>query len=162
MSQIAVFLVTGIVFLIWFHRSYRNLRAYGAELPHGTGWAIGGWFVPVLNFFRPKSIANIIWKANDPELPIPVGASWEQVNVPAFVHFWWGMLVLSSLVSRYAASLIDDIESIEQAQEANLFVIIGDGLSAVAGILAILFVKGVQARQSARERTYDPSVALPT
>ena len=42
-----VFIATGIFFLLWFHRAYRNLPALG-DRRYGTGWAIGGWFVPVL------------------------------------------------------------------------------------------------------------------
>src|SRR5215213_2684690 len=28
---------------------------------YGTGWALGSWFVPILNAWRPKQIINDIW-----------------------------------------------------------------------------------------------------
>jgi hypothetical protein len=41
-----VFIATGVFFLFWFHRAYRNLPSLGGERRYGTGWAIGSWFVP--------------------------------------------------------------------------------------------------------------------
>ena len=52
---------TGVAFLVWFSRAYRNLDALDLPRRYGTGWAIGGWFVPFLNFARPKQVADDIW-----------------------------------------------------------------------------------------------------
>jgi len=68
--QLAVFALTALAFVVWFYRAYENLRPLGVEnLRWGSGWAIGGWFVPLLNLVRPKSLANDIWRGSDPALP---------------------------------------------------------------------------------------------
>ena len=54
-------IATGVAFLVWFSRAYRNLDALDLPRRYGTGWAIGGWFVPFLNFARPKQVADDIW-----------------------------------------------------------------------------------------------------
>src|SRR5262245_46736408 len=52
-------LAAAILFLRWFHRAYRNLDALApGSRRFGTAWAIGAWFFPVLNLWRPKKIAN--------------------------------------------------------------------------------------------------------
>ncbi len=33
------------------------------ERRYGHGWAIGGWFVPILNFWRPMQVVNDVWRA---------------------------------------------------------------------------------------------------
>ena len=54
-AELAVFALTALAFVVWFYRAYENLRALGVlSLRWGTGWAVGGWFVPFLNFVRPK------------------------------------------------------------------------------------------------------------
>ena len=49
---------------MWMFRAYNNVDAVapGARRYDG-GWAIGSWFVPILNLFRPKQIINDIWRA---------------------------------------------------------------------------------------------------
>ena len=55
-----VALVFAAVFFIrWFRRAYLNLPALGVtRLRFATWWSIGGWFIPIWSFFRPKQIAN--------------------------------------------------------------------------------------------------------
>lgn len=149
-AQLSIYLVTGIVFIVWFHRAYKNLVAFGAELPHKRGWAIGAWFVPILNLFRPKGMADAIWQASDPELPHPAGDEWSKREAPLFMHVWWVTWILSLFLGRAYANMGRTIESIDQAQTLNTVGLASDGLGAVAGILAIAFVKGATKRQELR------------
>jgi Domain of unknown function (DUF4328) len=76
--QLLLFGATAIVFILWFFRAYRNLGRLGINgLRWSERWAVGAWFVPLLNFVRPKSIANDIWRGSDPGLaaqaPLPPG-----------------------------------------------------------------------------------------
>ena len=67
-----VYLLTVVVFLRWFSKAYKNLVPLGAVgLRYRPGWAIGAWFVPFLLWWRPKQIANDIWRASDPDNPEP-------------------------------------------------------------------------------------------
>jgi hypothetical protein len=55
------YLATVTGFLVWFHRAYTNLHSLGMEpLRLRAGWAVGGWFVPILNLVRPKQIMSDI------------------------------------------------------------------------------------------------------
>ncbi|MEO5838213.1 MAG: DUF4328 domain-containing protein [Acidimicrobiales bacterium] len=87
MLGIASYVVTGIVFVIWFQRCYKNSQALGtANLRFSSGWAAGAWFVPFLHFVRPKQIADAIWKSTDPAAPAQQGSSWMVKKVPALMH----------------------------------------------------------------------------
>ncbi|MEE2641242.1 MAG: DUF4328 domain-containing protein [Planctomycetota bacterium] len=62
-----VYLVTAIVFLVWFHRAYKNLPALGGRnLATTPGWATGSFFIPILNLFRPYQAVAEIWKTVAP------------------------------------------------------------------------------------------------
>src|SRR3954451_5754378 len=64
MLGFALYIVCIVVFLRWLHRAYKNLDAVApTQRRYGTGWAIGGWFVPFLNLWRPKEIINDIWRS---------------------------------------------------------------------------------------------------
>jgi hypothetical protein len=95
----ALFLVTIPFFLVWFQRTYRNLPAIGAPgRRFGTGWAIAAWFVPLLNLWRPKQIANEIYRAGTPPPPSS-GASSDNVRL---VTVWWALF----LGSVFAANMM--------------------------------------------------------
>jgi hypothetical protein len=50
-------LAAAVTFLAWFHRAYGNALATGSRSQWSRGWAIGAWFVPVLNCFLPAQLA---------------------------------------------------------------------------------------------------------
>ncbi len=85
-----------VLFIIWTHRSYKNLYVFGVrDLPKSTGWAIGGWFIPVDNAFGPKGIIDNVWRATAPE---PIDAGWtrrprEQWFTVGWVAFWSGSAI---------------------------------------------------------------------
>jgi hypothetical protein len=95
-ALLAVFIVATFLWIVWFHRAYRNVESLDRiGLRFGTGWAIGAWFVPILNLFRPKQIANDIWRATDPDPP--EGLAWTSRPVAPIVHWWWATWLVASL-----------------------------------------------------------------
>jgi hypothetical protein len=64
-----VFTITAFVLLlIWTHRSYGNLTAFGArQLRTTPGWAVAYHFIPLLNLYKPFSVCGEIARASDPK-----------------------------------------------------------------------------------------------
>ena len=129
--QLALYVTTGIAFIAWFHRSYRNVTALNPEAArYRTGWAIGGWFVPLLNLIRPKQIADDMWRGTT-SLP-------EKVN--PLLHWWWGLFLAQWLLGGVIANLSSSAETLEELTTSSSFLIAADVSSLAAGILAILVV----------------------
>lgn len=64
--QICAFIVTGIVWLVWLYRAYANLRLVGTKKSQFTpGWAVGYWFIPLLNLVRAYQIVVDLWIRSD-------------------------------------------------------------------------------------------------
>ena len=59
-------LVVAVLFLIWFHRAVTVARRLGRPSRRTPGWAVGGWFVPIGNFFLPYQSARDVFRAGDP------------------------------------------------------------------------------------------------
>jgi hypothetical protein len=94
-------LATGIVFIVWFYKS-ANLAAILApgRQALNSGWAIGGWFIPLGWFVLPRIVAGGIWRAAIPLAAQPV------LRKPRtyLVTWWWlsfcvGETLLSTPVS---------------------------------------------------------------
>jgi hypothetical protein len=149
--QVLIYLATGIMFIIWFRRAYRNLEAWGTEsLRFAAGWTVGGWLVPFLNLVRPKQIMNDLWRATDPELSVQPGIVWKQVRVPLLVHAWWLLFLLSLAVGIVASNLGGEASTLEQFRSASIVTLLSDALILPAAVLACLVVNQITQRQRGR------------
>jgi hypothetical protein len=114
----------------------------------GTGWAVGAWFVPILNLFRPKQIANDIWRGTDPEQA--QAGRWTEPPVAPLVHWWWAAWLVANLLGNLSFRLINDARTLD-AERTAVAVDIAAGISyVVAGVLALRFVRAVTEREAAR------------
>jgi hypothetical protein len=57
-ANMVLILAAAAAFFVWLHRAYGNLPNLGATPRWSAGWAIGWWFVPVMNIVRPLQILD--------------------------------------------------------------------------------------------------------
>jgi uncharacterized protein DUF4328 len=154
-------LVTGVGFLVWFHRAWTNLLALGREpLPYSPGWAVGAWLVPLLNLVRPKRMMDLIWRGSDPDRPRTDGL-WRTGPVHAVVHWWWAVFWGSWLVDRVLAVLLHQgLRSESSLQVISGRTLVSDSLELLLGVLCFEVVRRATRRQRARAAA-QPTVAPP-
>lgn len=129
----------GFVFIRWLHTAYRDLRRRGVrDLRFGPGWAIGGWFVPILGLWRPKEVVNDVWRGTDLR-PQP-GIPWHDRPVSPLLTWWWGLFLTNAFLGRVAERFYDNAHSIGKLRSALNLDIAAQVCDAVAAILAILVV----------------------
>ena len=149
-------------FIWWLRRATANVRALGAEdQRYGTGWAVGGWFVPILSFWRPLQIANQAWRASDPSVPRGNSRDWKSLPVSGLLIFWW----LSWLGTSVAGGIADAAygESSLENASAALGAVIATQLGVVAATcVAIWFVRALTSRQAAAANAlHEPAAGVP-
>jgi Domain of unknown function (DUF4328) len=154
--QSGTYIACAIAFLIWYARAYGNLESLGARGEfRSRRWAIISWFVPFVNYVVPKRVMNVIWRASDPDLPA-VATYWESRRVPALLHWWWAMWIISTFVTNVL--LRDSLDSSQTSDElvstATGYVVI-DVIDIVPAVLAILVVRATTNRQEERRRRYE-------
>lgn len=148
--QMTVYLVTAVLFIRWFHRAYANLPAIGTEgRRHGTAWAIGAWFVPIVSLFWPKQMADEIWRGSDPSWE-PDQAPGGQRKVPAIVGVWWLAFLTSGLLVGAGWQLWGDAGSYADIELAALVEVTGNAIGVLSGALAFVVVDRMSERQQAR------------
>lgn len=148
----AGYLLSGGFFIAWTWRAYKNAAALGAhQLRFGPGWAIGGWLVPFLNLWRPRQIVGDIWRTTEPQAPAYFRrVNWSAVREPGLLSAWWGLFVVSSVLDRVSARIAINSTALEDDRTGTIFGLLASVTMAAAGVLAILVIRGVTARQ--RER----------
>jgi hypothetical protein len=145
-----VLTIAGIVFLRWLHLSYRNLRELRTEDMRFTpGWAVGYWFIPILNLWRPKQILDDLWRATDAradESP----ETWRELPASNLVRAWWVLILVSTLVGLYARSFGGSIETISRAKQHNTALIVSQLLALATAVFFYALVGVLTRRQDAR------------
>lgn len=140
-------LVTAVVFIIWFHRTRRNAEVFDPTVQRmGPGWAVGGWFVPVANFWFPYRVASGVWEASAQTRP---DGGWRALPRTA-LNLWWGTWVATLLAARVTGRLWERAEEPAEIARAAGLVAASDALDIVAAVLAILCVRAVTRMQTDR------------
>jgi hypothetical protein len=127
-------LVAGVLFIVWLYRGYRSDRVDPAWLRYHPGWAIGGWFVPIWNLFRPVQLV----------LDMRVGSAGRRAaGVPMA---WWWTWLLSGLVTGVAGAMAPDETTTDALyldvwQRSLTVDAVGSAVSVVSGVLAVLVVR---------------------
>ncbi|HEY1860280.1 MAG TPA: DUF4328 domain-containing protein, partial [Gemmataceae bacterium] len=98
--DILLSIVTAVLFCVWTYRAYKNLRRLGVRgLKHSPGWAVGYFFIPIVNLFKPCAVFLEMWRASDPKSPIDDAYAWQNGSAGALVGLWWASWVISNLIS---------------------------------------------------------------
>lgn len=126
-------LAVGILFLVWVHRAATLARRAGLPARHSPGMAVGGFFIPILNFWFPYQATVDMFPPTHPDRSV--------------VLRWW----LLWLGTQFSAAIIG-IAS---------FVSLGLGLVLALGGIVLAVNAAIAARQVIRavEQTHGELVA---
>jgi hypothetical protein len=151
--QLGAFLGAFVALAVCTHRLYKNLPALGAaSLRYTTGWGAGAWFVPFLNFVRPKQIVNDIWRASDPDAPPQQGSGWHGRPVRPLLDLWWALFIGAALFTRLSAATAED-PTIEEIAASDRQGAVSSVILAVSMIVTLFVVRALVARQVERATT---------
>ncbi|AFM04397.1 hypothetical protein Fleli_2013 [Bernardetia litoralis DSM 6794] len=83
---VGIVMLTGFVlFLMWFRRAYKNIQIIGYETKHTDGWAVGGFFVPILAIYYPYNIMTEIWQ----KMKLTAEGNGIKHYLTGGLHGWW-------------------------------------------------------------------------
>jgi hypothetical protein len=119
------------------------MEVAGPATSHGShrvaDLAIGAWFVPILGLFRPKQIANDVWRGS--ERGVDVSTQRRQVGLPRFLQWWWGLFLVMGLLvelgQRITATGYNKLFTFE-FEKAPSRIETGTTIDALAGVCAIV------------------------
>jgi hypothetical protein len=127
----------------------------GTTIAGVTGWAIGGWFVPVLGTWRPKQIINDIWRESGPRTTDEYGTKDERNNVPNLFLLWWLAWLLMGALYWIATRTSWSAVTIDELLAANALFLAADISSIVAAALAVVFVQRATSHEQESARLLD-------
>lgn len=145
-AMLAVLLFTVVCFCRWMHRSYANLKALGAPDPRYTpGWAVGSFFIPVVNLFLPYRAMKDIWNGS-------VGRT--LTDAEPLLAYWWAAWIVAGVLDSFHGTMAAHAETVLDLRAAATLEMVTEFLMLVAAYFAVRVVEG------ATERQHNSAVAL--
>lgn len=131
LAQLGGLVASVILVSMWTYRAMKNLhivRAAAATM--SPGWAVGWYFIPFANLWKPFEGMLQIWReshrlAGKPE------------KVAAFVGWWWATWLVSNFLANIALRLSGFTEPLPTYDIGLLVGALGSALSVVCSILLL-------------------------
>jgi hypothetical protein len=137
-------ILTGITFLKWIYRAYKNIQGFGAEgLRFSPGWAVGYYFIPILSLIRPVQVMSEIWRASDDP------KNWARKPGSWLIAGWWTLFLVYTGLTQVSLEIAIQASTNDQWTLAAVLAILGDLFSIPLSIAALRLVTEVYRRQKA-------------
>lgn len=139
---------TAVPFLIWFHRLHKNLPSLGQTgLIFTPGWAVGFFFVPIFNLYRPFQAMREVWHGSDPErLELDSASGGPEIrsrfDTPPLVGWWWGLYIIPGIIG-WIALVLNRVASVDQrlpGLPASVLTVVANLLVIAGAVVAIRLV----------------------
>ena len=138
--QLALYIAGAVVFIRWLRAAYRNADVVAPGLRrYGHGWAIGGWFVPILAAWRPKQILNDVWRAGS-------ASPSADERPPVLLLAWWLSWLAGTLLSQAAGRAGVSQDSLDELRTVDILYIVSDSWDAVVALMAVAVVLHITRR----------------
>ena len=110
--QVALSLLTVVIFGCWIVRANKNARALGADdLRITPGWAVGYFFVPIANLWRPYQAMKGLWQASHSP------TSWTSTTAGSILPTWWTLWLVSLFLNQIVYQAIRDADRLDDFDE---------------------------------------------
>ena len=93
------YIASAITFILWFRRAYFNLHQKINYLAYSEGWAVGSWFVPFINLYRPYQIMKEMFT----ETKELITNKKENVFLSSSINllgWWWALWIINGIIGQ--------------------------------------------------------------
>jgi Domain of unknown function (DUF4328) len=144
----AVALAIFVLLVIWLYRAAKNNEALGRQNPRFTsGWAIGGWFIPIAWWVIPFIIMDDVWRGSDPSISRG-DPSWRRAKTLPAIWAWLVTAVILSIPNFIASAggdvRADEPEKVRRDDTLRIIAAVG---GIIAAVFAIIAIRRIAARQ---------------
>jgi hypothetical protein len=121
LAQIGLHIITVIIVAFWINRASHNARSLGATgMTITPGWAVGWYFIPIANLWKPYGAMKEIWQCSQEPL------NWQSQPRSALLPLWWTFWIVSGFLGNLTFRLTMSAEEIPELQAVTILYIISE------------------------------------
>lgn len=138
--ELAILIITAVIFIQWFRRAYYNLHLISKGLNFTEGWAAGAWFVPIVNLYRPYHIMKELYEHTKVMLKDSNPSIMDTLKMSK-VGLWWFFWIVSNILGQVLFRMARKAETLESMLQLNNLYIIDSIIGILLALLAIRVVR---------------------
>ena len=144
-AGVMLVIATGVAFAAWLFLEHRRAERLGADTTFRSGWAIGGWVIPIANLYIPYRVTADVWNgtAGHAASRVHREAVGQPNDRPNLVPCWWGVVLLNGFLAVRAGNAADEAQNVNTALKANVWFLGRSGAFILAGVMSILVVRAI-------------------
>ncbi|MGD9581766.1 MAG: DUF4328 domain-containing protein [Vampirovibrionia bacterium] len=143
--QSMIFLLGGIIFLIWTYKACSNARILSEDtMKYSPGWAVGWYFVPIYSLWKPYLAMKEIWIESHKGVNKPI-------NKTYLLGIWWTLWISSNILAQisFNTGLSDNI--IVEYLVPSLLNLTAETLSIIMNLVVITIISIINNVQRVKE-----------
>lgn len=151
MGNLALYMISGFIVLKWIYRTNANAHrmSNGLGMTVSPGWAIGWFFIPIANLWKPFQGVEQTWRvSHSPGAP-------GSVDTPLLLRWWWGLWLLSSIIANIAGRTAGDGSDLNLLAASDVGEMIADGLTIPLILILMKIIRAITAAQVERRNVAD-------
>ena len=116
-AAFASFVVTiacAIIVGMWIYRASANAHTMSDEMTISPGWAVGWYFIPIMNLFKPFQAMKEAWMASH------YRDNWHGEPTPGLIGWWWALWLATSILGNISLQVSLRMPAEEVASAALL------------------------------------------
>jgi hypothetical protein len=134
--------ISMLTFLVWLFKSYKNAAFLSkTQARFSPYWAVGWFFIPLLNLYKPYQVVQDLWKLTFHE---PSQPSFITQYGPKLIQGWWLINIanqLTSVMTNQAASQVKGITGQTFAQVGQQYLSLMEWMT-LSSLLSVLVIAG--------------------
>ncbi len=141
-------IVTMIIAAFWINRASHNARSMGAAgMTFTPGWAVGWYFIPIANLWKPYGAMKEIWQCSQAPL------DWQSQPISALLPIWWTFWIVSGGLGRLELHLAVRAYAIPELQALTILSIISALWDVLLELIFMTLVTQIYRMQSSQIQT---------
>lgn len=143
LTQFATGIGTIVVIAMWVYRMAWNARYFAGarNMDYTPGWAVGWYFIPFANLWKPYQAMKEIWRASDEP------ARMNQIPVPFWLPLWWCLWLVTNILSNVSTRLTFRADDISEGMLANQASLLAEAVNIPLCLVFLLIVNRLSRMQ---------------
>jgi hypothetical protein len=139
-TNLIVFFISAITFILWFRRAYYNLHLKLSFLSYREEWAVYAWFIPFISLYRPHQIMKELYHETKRYLT-KKGLGLDLTLSSHILGLWWALWIINNFVGQFILRYSLKAETLDQISTVT----IASMISNVIGIpLSLITIKVIR------------------
>ena len=104
--EVGLNIVIAVLFLRMLYKAVQRAKGFATPFTYvSPGWAVGYWFIPLMNLYRPFEVVKALFKACTAE------AGGKPAAGEQLLGAWWALFLLSNIVAWMVSRMDTDLAS---------------------------------------------------